>query len=51
MDRSPLNPMFNPRSVAVFGASESETSVGGRVFANLRRAGFEGPIYPVNPKY
>lgn len=51
MDRSPLNPMFNPASVAVFGASESETSVGGRVFANLRRAGFEGPIHPINPKY
>ena len=51
MDRSPLSPMFNPASVAVFGASESTTSVGGRVFSNILRAGYEGELYPVNPKY
>jgi acetyltransferase len=46
-----LERLFNPRSVAVFGASESETSVGGRVFANLAGSGFEGAIHPINPKY
>lgn len=51
MDQNPISPMFNPRSVAVFGASESQDSVGARVFANLRRAGFAGKIYPINPKY
>jgi len=51
MDRSPLSPMFDPASVAVFGASDSATSVGGRVFANMRRAGYGGALYPVNPKY
>ncbi|MCZ7676463.1 MAG: bifunctional acetate--CoA ligase family protein/GNAT family N-acetyltransferase [Roseovarius sp.] len=51
MDRSPLSPMFNPQSVAVFGASDSPDSVGGRVFANIRSAGFQGALYPVNPRY
>ena len=51
MDRSPLSPMFNPESVAVFGASESKTSVGGRVFSNILRAGYGGELIPVNPKY
>src|SRR6056297_268707 len=51
MDRDPINPMFNPKSVAVFGASESTTSVGGQVFDNIRQTGFHGEIYPVNPKY
>lgn len=51
MDRSHLSPMFNPASVAVFGASESETSVGGRVFSNILRAGYEGELFAVNPKY
>lgn len=51
MDRSPLSPMFNPGSVAVLGASESKTSVGGRVFSSILRVGYEGKLYPVNPKY
>ncbi|MCB1490939.1 MAG: CoA-binding protein, partial [Rhodobiaceae bacterium] len=51
MDRSPLYPMFNPESVAIFGASNNEQSVGARVLRNMLRAGFEGDIYPVNPKH
>lgn len=51
MDDSPLTPMMNPASVAVFGASDSPGSVGGRVFANIRRTGYEGELYAVNPKY
>ncbi len=47
---SPLNPLFRPRSVAVVGASRSPRSVGGAVFRNLLRAGFCGPVYPVNPR-
>jgi len=43
--------LFNPQSIAVFGASQSATSVGGRVFANLTGSDFKGTIYPVNPKY
>ncbi|MCB0717209.1 MAG: bifunctional acetate--CoA ligase family protein/GNAT family N-acetyltransferase [Bacteroidetes bacterium] len=44
-----LDQLFAPRSIAVFGASEREHSVGGRVFDNLRKSGFAGPIYPINP--
>ncbi|OZB78113.1 MAG: GNAT family N-acetyltransferase, partial [Halothiobacillus sp. 13-55-115] len=46
-----LQPMFNPRGVAVFGASEREGAVGTMVLANLVEAGFKGAIVPVNPKY
>ncbi len=46
-----LESLFNPRSVAVFGASDSETSVGGRVFTNLIRSDFQGEVYPINPKH
>ena len=44
-----LDRFFSPRSIAVVGASE--TSYWGRnVFGNLERAGFAGPLHPVNPK-
>ncbi len=45
-----LNQLFSPRSIAVFGASERSNSVGGIVFNNIQKAGFSGPIYPINPK-
>ncbi|MEX3009628.1 GNAT family N-acetyltransferase [Hoeflea sp. TYP-13] len=46
-----LEYLFNPRSIAVFGASESGQSVGSMVFENLLKSNFGGPIVPVNPKY
>ena len=45
-----LTPLFKPRSVALFGASDREDSVGGVVFRNLRNSGFNGKSYPINPK-
>jgi len=42
---------FQPRSVAVIGASVRPESVGHVVLANLVDTGFEGPVWPVNPKY
>jgi len=45
-----LESMFNPRSVAVVGASEREGSLAGQVFRNIIDAGFSGPLYPVNRK-
>lgn len=41
----------HPRSVAVFGASTREGSVGRIVMRNIIAGGFEGDIWPVNPKY
>ncbi|HEX8666146.1 MAG TPA: bifunctional acetate--CoA ligase family protein/GNAT family N-acetyltransferase [Beijerinckiaceae bacterium] len=46
-----LDKLFDPRSVALVGASPREGSLGRTVLANLRQAGFPGPILLVNPKY
>ncbi|MCB1348865.1 MAG: CoA-binding protein, partial [Maritimibacter sp.] len=51
MEANPLAKMMNPKSVAIYGASENAESVGGRVFANLKADGFEGKIHPINPKH
>ena len=49
-ERHPLNAIFEPRSVAVIGASESAGSVGRTVLWNLISSPFGGTVYPVNPK-
>ncbi|MDX2493464.1 MAG: acetate--CoA ligase family protein, partial [Desulfuromusa sp.] len=46
-----LDPLFTPKAIAVFGASERPNAVAGRVFDNLRKGGYSGPIYPINPKH
>ncbi len=46
-----LEKLFNPRSVAVIGASNRPGSVGRVLMHNLLHGGFEGPIVPVNPKH
>jgi acyl-CoA synthetase (NDP forming) len=46
----PLAALFQPRSIAVIGASEKPT-VGRRIVASLDRIGFAGAIFPVNPAY
>jgi acetyltransferase len=43
--------MSRPGSVAVVGASDREGSVGGVVLKNIIEGGFEGRVYPINPKY
>jgi acetyltransferase len=48
--RHPLDPIFRPKAIAVIGATETQRSVGRTVFQNLGRGGFEGTVYPVNPK-
>ena len=44
-----ITPLLNPRSIAVIGASRKRRTVGGEIFHNLLRCGFNGPVYPVNP--
>jgi acetyltransferase len=46
----PLDPIFNPRSVALVGASERPGSVGRNVLWNLLSSPFGGTIFPVNQK-
>lgn len=44
-----LQPILQPRAVAVVGASRKESSLGRRVFDRLLAGGFRGAVYPVNP--
>ncbi|CAG9203302.1 GNAT family N-acetyltransferase [Burkholderia vietnamiensis] len=46
-----LDALFQPKSVAVVGASSRAGSVGAMVWARVLDGGFEGPVWPVNPKY
>jgi acetyltransferase len=41
---------FNPKSIAVVGASRRKGKVGCEVLANMISAGYEGTIFPVNPR-
>jgi acetate---CoA ligase (ADP-forming) len=43
-----LRPFFEPRSVAVVGASPRRGSIGGELFRNVVAGGFTGKAYPVN---
>ena len=49
--RSAIERMLEARSVAVVGASVREGSVGNQSIVELVEGGFDGRIYPVNPKY
>lgn len=48
-DGSALLSLLSPRSVAVLGASDNTVKAGGRPIDYMRRHGFAGAIYPVNP--
>jgi acyl-CoA synthetase (NDP forming) len=48
--RPPLGPLFEPRTIAVYGASSDATKIGGRPLDFLKSSGFDGPLYPINPK-
>jgi acyl-CoA synthetase (NDP forming) len=45
-----LQRAFDPRRVAIVGATEDRNKVGGRPLHYLQRFGFQGEIYPINPK-
>lgn len=42
---------FNPKSIAIIGASPVSGKVSYSLMQNLKEAGFPGAVYPVNPKY
>ena len=48
--RPDLRAVCAPRSVAVVGASDNVDKWGGSALRNILDGGFEGPVYPVNPK-
>lgn len=50
-ERTALQSLFLPASVAVIGATDREGSVGRTVLANLVQGSYQGRVYPVNRKH
>jgi len=46
-----LDPLLNPASIAIVGASNNPARIGGMPIAHLTKFGYAGAIYPINPKY
>ena len=46
-----LDSLFDPRSVAVIGASDRPGSLGATVWHNLRHGSFKGPVFAVNKRH
>jgi acyl-CoA synthetase (NDP forming) len=46
-----LDPLLQPRSIAMIGASNNAGRIGGMPLDLLRHFGYTGQVYPVNPKY
>ncbi len=46
-----FSPMFHARSIAVIGASTTTTKPSGQPLLHLKNMGFDGQVYPVNPRY
>jgi len=44
-----LNSFFNPKSIAVIGASRTPGKVGFDILKNIIQYDYEGKIYPINP--
>lgn len=49
--RDALDCLLAPRSIAIVGVSQDFNKLNGRVMKFLLEKGYEGEIYPVNPKY
>ncbi len=50
-ERHYLTPLFEPKSVAIIGASESPGSIGAVLVRNMIDAGYKGKLFAVNPKH
>lgn len=46
-----LDYFFKPGAIAIVGASSKEGSIGFTLLDNLKKDGFAGPLYPINPKH
>jgi len=47
----PLDSFFVPDSIALIGASRDHEKIPGRLLSMLRKNGYPGRIYPINPNY
>ncbi|MBY8991228.1 MAG: acetate--CoA ligase family protein [Candidatus Lokiarchaeota archaeon] len=50
MTSNDISFFFNPKSIAVIGASDTQGKVGNTVLNNIISSGYTGTIYPINPK-
>ncbi|NKB22231.1 MAG: hypothetical protein GKS01_17230 [Alphaproteobacteria bacterium] len=50
MATSPIENLFRPKSIAIIGASADPAKTAGRPLQFLRKHGFSGDIWPVNPR-
>jgi acetyltransferase len=46
-----LEKLFNPRSIAIVGASPEDGKVGNAIAKNILELGYAGKVYLINPKY
>jgi acyl-CoA synthetase (NDP forming) len=44
-----LQSALDPKSIAIIGASENPNKIGGRPIFYMKRDGYKGAIYPINP--
>ena len=49
--RTDLERFFNPRSIAIIGASQDFITISGQPLKHLQSHGYKGKLYPVNPRY
>ncbi|MGH7909085.1 MAG: acetate--CoA ligase family protein, partial [Thermodesulfobacteriota bacterium] len=49
--RSDLERFFNPRAIAIIGASQDLDTISGQPLKFLKSHGYKGRLYPVNPRY
>ena len=45
-----MNRIMKPKAIAVIGASNEEGKIGNSVMKNLINGGYQGEIFPINPK-
>jgi acyl-CoA synthetase (NDP forming) len=50
IETSPLFPIVNPKSIAIFGASNNINVMGTNQLLSILSLGYEGKVYPVHPR-
>ncbi len=49
--RADLERFFNPRSIAIIGASQDFITISGQPLKHLQSHHYKGRLYPINPRY
>jgi acetyltransferase len=49
MEEPEIKYLFNPRGIAVIGASHDQSKIGYKILNNIVSGGYTGRVYPVNP--